>query len=501
MAHQELALIAKILDTGALSEVESAGITPDHFKTDHGLMVYSYLLRYWQSRRTRGNVPTREMVEKKFPTVELPKPDRLTLNAVLTEFQDFYIKEELLALAEEIVQTAHKPDECLATLQVASSELTRDRRSAQDTIMSQSIETIKARYEANRDRESLQGIPYPWEVLNAETQGMLNGEFILFYGRPKSMKTWVLLKVATHAYDRSSRRVLIYTREMTLEQMMDRCVCLLIGAPYSAFKKGTLRDIPVPEGGTMEDRLNVIAETMYGDEATCELETGFRKSIIITSDRDTRGVGGGARGLHQKIIDHRADLVCVDAMYLMKNDRKGVRSIKWDDQSDITQDVKDVALDLHKPLIGTTQANRPSEDARGGSMRNIAFADAYAMNCDLAIEINKKSTPDPEVNELALAITGAREINMTGFAINGCAASDFDIMMRKVVNDKGVVQVNEDGTTMVEPVVFYETRDIKSFFKDEDDERDRQKPERVRPQPSAGVKKWAKEMLQEGKRR
>ena len=501
MAHQELALIAKILDTGELPVVEAEGVVLDHFKTNDGFMLYKYILRYYQDKRTSGNVPTREMVEKKFPTINLPKPDRLDTKSVLAEFLDYYIKEELRALADRIMELSHKPDECLGELQVAVSDLTRDRRSAQDVIVSQSLETIRQRYETNRDRGSLRGIPYPWDVLNAETTGMINGEFILLYGRPKSMKTWVLLKIATHAYDRASRRVLVYTREMTLEQMMDRSICLLIGAPYSAFKKGKLREIEVPEGGTMEDRFQTFLDTMYQDEETCTLETGYNKSLIITSDRDYRGGGGGARGLYEKIKDHRADLVCVDAMYLMKNDRKNTRSIKWDDQSDITQDVKDVALELNKPLIGTTQANRPSEDARGGSMRNIAFADAYGMNCDLALEINKKSTPDPEVNEIALAITGAREINMTGFAIHGCAAADFGCMMQKVVNDKGVVQVDDEGNTLVEPIVFYENRDIKAFFKDADDESDRHKPERLRPQrPKAEMVGWAKEMLQKGRR-
>lgn len=498
MAHQELELIAKILDTGDMPELEAAGITLDHFKTDHAFMLYKYILHYWRSKTTGGNVPTREMVEKKFPTIDLPKPNRLETKVLLEEFQDYFLKEELRALTDNILDSVHKPDECLQMIQTTVADLTKDRRSAQDIILSQSIEALVQRYETNRDRDSIQGIPYPWDVLNAETQGMCNGEFILFYGRPKSMKTWVLLKVATHAYDQASRRVLIYTREMTLEQMMDRCICLLIGAPYSAFKKGQLREITVPEGGTMEDRFYALTETMYSDEETCALETGFRKSLIITSDRDPRGSGGGVYGLHQKSKDHRADLICVDAMYLMKNDRKGVRSIKWDDQSDITQDVKDIALELHKPLIGTTQANRPSEEARGRSMANIAFADAYAMNCDLAIEINKKATPDPEVNELALAITGAREINMNGFAIHGNAATSFDLMMRKVVNDKGVVQVDEGGSTLVEPIVFYENKDLKAFFKDAEED----KPDRLRPQrPRGEMAAWTKEMLGEGKRR
>jgi hypothetical protein len=500
MAHQELELVAKILDEGDLQTVLDEGVTLDHFKTDDGYMLFKYLLHFWRDKFTAGNVPTREMVEEKFPTTDLPRTNRLKLGAVLSEFKNHHVTEELKALADHIVDNAHKPDTLLADIQRTVGDLAQERRVTQDLILSQNISTAIDRYESNRDREGYLGIPYPWDVLNKETQGMLPGEFVLFYGRPKSMKTWVLLKIATHAYDFGSRRVLVYTREMTPEQMMDRCICLLIGAPYRAFKQGTLAEIPVPEGGTMEDRFYATAETLYSDEETCELETGFRKTLIITSDR-TDPRGGGVLGLRRKVEDHKPDLICVDAMYLMRNDRSNKRSVKWDDQAAITQDTKEVALDAGRTLVGTTQANRPSEEARGRSMANIAFADSYGMDCDLAVEINKKSTRDPEVNELILAITGAREINMTGFAINGNAATDFNMLMRKVTNEAGVVQADQEGNPLLEPVVFYETSEIREFFKEQDQERKRH-GERMRAQPPRqDMTDWAAEALGEGKRR
>jgi hypothetical protein len=499
MASQELELIAKVIDVGDLQKVLDEGVRLEDFKTEDGRMVLKYLLKFWRNKRTAGNVPTREMVEKRFPTVDLPRENRLNLDAVLAEFKDHHVRAELKVLSDHIVDNINKPDQLLVDIQNTVGDLARTRRVTQDLILSQSISSAIDRYESHRDQDGYQGIPYPWDVLNKETQGMQTSEFILFYGRPKSLKTWVLLKIATHAYDFSSRRVLVYTREMTPEQMIDRSICLLIGAPYRAYKQGTLAEIPVPEGGTMEERFYATAETMSQDEDTCALETGFRKTLIITSDR-TDPRGGGVLGLRKKVEDHKPDLVCVDAMYLMRNDRKNTRSVKWDDQSAITQDVKEIALDFKIPVIGTTQANRPSEEARGKSMANIAFADSYGMDCDLAVEINKKSTRNPEVNELALAITGAREINMTGFAIHGNAASDFGVMMRKVISETGVVQVDGDGNPMLEPVVFYEIEDIKNFFKEQDNERKRNGSERMRSEPSRDMKDWAAGLMNKGKR-
>jgi hypothetical protein len=471
-AHEELRLVTKIIDSGDLRPVLEANVSPDQFSNEHALGIFNRIMKDW--RRWRGgkaSIPTREIIARDFPTVDLPKEeDRQSLKVVLDDFLNYTLVSGLEEMADFIIDWRENPEEVLAGLTTRMRKLTRMKRTGQDVVLSSAMKEIIDRYESNRDIDGVKGIPYPWEVLNHATQGMLPGEFILFYGRPKSMKTWVLLSLATFAYDYASRRVLVYTREMTPQQMMDRCICLLIGAPYSAYKEGRLADIPVPEGGTMEDRFYALVETMESDEQTCALETGFNKSLIITSDRDDPK-GGGVEGLRRKVEDHKPDLICADALYLMRNDRENKRSVKWDQQAAITQDLKDLALDTNKPLIGTTQAKRDSEDKKGQAVSNIAFADSYGMDCDLAVEIIKKKITDEE-NELALAITGAREVNLSGFAIHGNAATTFGPIYEKFRDEAGVVQLDGDGNPLVVPVVFSDYKDIKDFLKQgEDDER------------------------------
>lgn len=466
-AHEELLLISKILDEGDVRPLLDARITADHFTNEHSLAIFRRIMKEWEAGG-KGYVPTREIIERDFPKVDLPE-DRRSYESAIDDFLQHHLILELQGLADHIINWKDDPPAVLQHVNAKVRELMFMRRTGHDVVLSNALKEVVDRYESNRDRDGIKGIPYPWDVLNHVTQGILPGEFILFYGRPKSMKTWVLLSIATHAYDYASRRVLVYTREMTPQQMMDRCVCLLIGAPYSAYKEGTLAEIPVPEGGTMEDRFYALAESMDSDEQTCTLETGFKKSLIITSDRDDPR-GGGVNGLRKKVDDFKPDLICADALYLMRNDRENRRSVKWDQQAAITQDLKDLALDTNKPLVGTTQAKRDSEDKKGQSVSNIAFADSYGMDCDLAVEIIKKKITD-EINELALAITGAREINLSGFAIHGNAASSFGPVYEKFRDNAGVVQLDGDGNPLEIPVIFSDYKDIKDFLKrGEDDE-------------------------------
>jgi replicative DNA helicase len=463
-ANEELRLISKIVDSGDLKEVLDAGVTIDHFRVRECRILFKAILDYYHGVETKGYVPTRDYMEARHGDIPLAPPDRLGIGPVLAEFRDIYVRGELENLSLFIADHLREPDKALTHLHQKVRDLSRGRRTIKDVVVADAVADALLRYESSRNT-AIHGIPYPWAVLNHETRGLNNGEFIVLYGRPKSLKTWVLLKIATHAYERAACRVLIYTREMTTAQMVDRCLCLLIGAPYSALKQGTLDQIPVPEGGTMEDRLRALIEVIHQDEQVASINFGKDKSLIITSDRDDPS-GGGVRGLEQKVNDHQPDLICVDAVYLMRDDRENKRSIKWDSQSNITQDIKDLALSKNRPVVITTQANRGSEESRGESMANIAFADAYGMNCDLAMEINKRML-DAEHNELAMCITGAREINLSGFAIHGDPATNFSTLMRRVRNNDGII-VNDpaNGAPLMEPVIFQDLKEVREFFKD-----------------------------------
>jgi len=469
MANDELVLLSKVLEEQDIRPLTDANITLNHFQTEDGQLIYRRITRYYKMPKTAGLVPSREYIEKNFPTVTLPKPPKkTTLKALVEEFLQTYLRSELQLMADRIVESlasSDNPDTTLDEVGEKYLELSAKRRISEDQIVADIAKNIKERYDSAA-AGGLTGIPYPWDHFNLESTGFNNGEFVLLYGRPKSMKTWILLVCACHAYDFANRRVLICTREMKPEEIADRCICLLIEAPYRAFKRKTLDQIPVPEGGTMYDRFARYLDTMKIDENTCRIEMGRDKSLIITSDRADPN-GGGVSGLRQKIRDHRPDALYVDGLYLMRHE--GRRSPKWNDQTAIAQDIRDLALDENLPIMGTNQANRDSEDRGGKSASNISYADAYGQSCTTAIEIMKKTTPDPEVNELALAITVAREMNITGFAINGNPATDFGCLMTKQRNLEGNVVVDEDGNPVLTPLIFQEYSDLKNFFKEEEE--------------------------------
>jgi replicative DNA helicase len=395
-------------------------------------------------------------MEEQFPSFDIPDVDEKSGMGVYTDgLINSIIRREMAILGTDctLASEEQRPQDAIPQLQQKVNQLTAIRSGSTDIVMSSSADRVLDAYYDRKERKGITGIPWPWQTLNEETMGIQKNEFTVLYGRPKSMKTWLLLTIAMHAYDFGSRKVLIYTREMHPNQILDRCACLLARAPYGAFRKGLLHEIPGEFGGTKQDDLHLALESLATDELACTEETGHHKGVIITSDREDKK-GGGVMGLKAKVEKYEPDLILVDGVYLMRDDRKGLRSVGWENMTNITQDLHDLALDSKRPLIGTTQANRGAESATEKTMANIAHSDSFAMDCDLAMNVIRPRVDDPAQNELDLIITGAREFDLYGFVINGIPAQDFSQKRKKMRNESGEVITDANNRARWEDIVY-----------------------------------------------
>lgn len=476
--NPELDLIAKIVETGKLKEVLDANITPSSFSSNECRSAFEYILDYYKHQDTAGNVPTLEMVEETIHNIHLPVV-RLKMNAVIDNMLRHLIYWRLSDLAADVeskLNTVDDPRDIVGMVQQKAVSLAALQSTSMDLVLSDSSDDLVDEYERIRDKEGLSGIPWPWPTLNDETDGIQDREMVIFYGRPKSMKTWMLLNIAAYAYDFASRKVLIYTREMHPKIIRRRLMAILIEAPYKAYRDGKLHEFEIAPGYTLQDKFYDVARTFKEDEVTCLNETGHHKGIIITGDHEKSRYSGGVMGLREKIEKYKPDLVCVDGIYLMKDDQTGIRTVKWQNISNITKDLHLAAMETNLPFVGTTQANRDSEDRKGEvTMRGISFSDSFAQDCDLGINVIRKGLDESKASELAFVVTGGRETAMLGFPVHGIPATDFSQMRQPARHADGSIKLNpETGQPLQEYVVFHSPKDIRDMFKGEEDNKKEQ---------------------------
>ena len=244
--------------------------------------------------------------------------------------------------------------------------------------------------------------------------------------------TWLAIEMACHAYLHARRRVLFYTREMSPRLLAQRIAARLAKVDYKAYKNGRLQ----PE---LKARAFAILKDLMDDEKSAG-EAGIHQPYIrIVSDRGASGSGGGGVGwLEAKIREYKPDLVVVDGMYLMKDDRSGQRTVDWKAIAHISQDLKLAAQEHDIPIIGVTQANRAADKSKGEDLTELAYADSFGQDADAVFRVSKMDRVDENTKikrtELYLTAPGLREGKFEGIVIHGAPANDFSYL-RTIVEE------------------------------------------------------------------
>lgn len=431
-AHIELHLLSKLIHTGDMKTVLEAGINSDIFGQLEARALFKNLLKYYKSPDSRGVVPDLNLLPHVHGTIDLPSPhetERYTLKSLCKEVKRVWLIkqiEEAIVKAED--DYTIDPDKTLSELMTTCKDLQSVVNRSHDIKLADSLDEVRDEYIQARDSKELKGIPYPmgWgyhdargrplmvkrtgrqnHPLNEQTRGKCDGEFILFYGRPKSMKTWLLIDMAVEDYFYSHKRVLIFSKEMTPAQIRTRLVARMLSVDYTALRNGLLTEIE-------EAELDDLVEELKGEEERFT-KKGLPSSLLITTGwQGTNLDTDSLLSLQSKIDEFDPDVVYADAIYLMESGQKNTQV--WAEIKKLAYGLKSIAIERGIPIIGTSQANRRGEETKGSTLSEIAYGDAFGQACDLAIRVIKRELT-AGVFELACIISGGREINLPGFLL------------------------------------------------------------------------------------
>lgn len=417
-AHPELRLISKIIETSDFRSIVKLRIDQRMFSNPEAKTMFNAIWKYYSNKKHAGKVPRQAWMKKRFKT-----------------FRHYNVKETLPELCEEVREAAlgrilvdltdgienrvkADPYKALEHLRTGVMRTQGMTASSRDVILAEVSDDLIMEYDLIRKAEGITGIPFPWDELNHATMGMHPEDFILLYGRMKSMKSFLGVKMAVHAYIEANRRVLFYSAEMSPKMVMRRMASCLTEVDYGLVKKGRL---------DREDEIwykDALASISDDEEKAAKL-TGYRRSLLVTSDKDDIRGTGSVSHVQVKAEEFEPDLIIVDSYYRLAS-RDGKRDYDWKAQAGIAQDLKHLAQTLKIPVIGITQANRKSDkmDSDEG-MEDVAYADASGQEADLGLRIVKEGK-DNFGTLLKLVVAGAREIEADGFYLRAIPFTRFD---------------------------------------------------------------------------
>jgi replicative DNA helicase len=408
--------LSRALSDQSLAVFLDRRVQPEMFADAESAGVYKYLLDFHKQYR---KVPSPQTVQAQFPGYQFgyaAEPVEVYVDAMVEQF----VRNRAFEVVEQHITRLDLGN----PLDVATSlgqQLVRLSALGTRHIERLITDNISQRLDAYRQRKAkvgLLGIPTPWPSLDDMTQGWQKEMYVGVMARPKTGKTWFMLRLAYAAW-RAGYRVMFVNKELPDEMMDRRFDALHAKLPYERFRTGDLTD---------------VEEQRY-EKAMADLDAAFAAGAVP----DFRWVHGVSTvsGIDAKVEEFKPDILFIDGAYLLIDEEKARQA--WEQQQNLSRGFKRIAQVQKVPTIISIQAGRGADQKKSKTQMTMSDArgsDAFAQDVDILIGL-EQSDDDRVNNVLNLLPLAVREARPEPIRVGW----DFDTMESK---DLGV------GTVIIE---------------------------------------------------
>ena len=208
-----------------------------------------------------------------------------------------------------------------------------------ETILSDSFDRLD---ELHKDKGKIRGVSTGFKDLDNLLAGLQRSDLFVLAARPSMGKTAMVLNLAHNVALGAAEPVLIFSLEMSKEQLVDRMLARESGVDAWALRTGNLTDTDFEKLGQAMGSLSEAQ--IYIDDTP-----GITVSDLRTKAR---------REAHQRPLG----LIIVDYLQLMSGgSRFGNESNHVQEISEISRGLKGIARELNVPLIALSQLSRSVE--------------------------------------------------------------------------------------------------------------------------------------------
>jgi len=228
------------------------------------------------------------------------------------------------------------------------------------------MERVEALSKSNR---SVTGVPSGFTDLDELTAGFQPSELIIVAARPSMGKTAFVLNIATHAAAEGVGTA-IFSLEMSRHALLDRMLCSEARVDASALKRGGLQDFDYT-------KLARAAGVLQACPVFIDDSPGLTLMEMRSKARRLR-------------VENEIGLVIVDYLQLMKSPEYAQNRVQ--EISDISRSLKQLARELHVPVIALSQLSRAAEQ-RGGEripmLSDLRDSGAIEQDADVVVFIHR----------------------------------------------------------------------------------------------------------------
>jgi replicative DNA helicase len=245
-----------------------------------------------------------------------------------------------------------------------------------ESILSESFDRLD---ELHKDKGKIRGIPTGFKDLDNILAGLQRSDLFILAARPSMGKTALALNLAHNVSLAGEQPVLIFSLEMSKEQLVDRMLSMESGVDAWALRTGNLTDADFEKIGQAMGSLSEAQ--IYIDDTP-----GITVSDLRTKAR---------REAHQRELG----LIVVDYLQLMSGGaRYGGDGNRVQEISEISRGLKGIARELNVPLVALSQLSR-SVESRSPQIPQLADlreSGSIEQDADVVAFIYREDYYNPE---------------------------------------------------------------------------------------------------------
>ncbi|HVA11383.1 MAG TPA: replicative DNA helicase, partial [Candidatus Dormibacteraeota bacterium] len=215
---------------------------------------------------------------------------------------------------------------------------------SQDVISLEAIlaESFDRLDDLHKDKDKIRGVPTGFKDLDNTLAGFQKSDLIILAARPSMGKTAMALNFAHNIAVQSHEAVLMFSLEMSKEQLVDRLLSIESGVDAWALRTGNLTDSDF-------EKIGQAMGTLSEAQIFIDDSPGITISDLRTKAR---------REAHKRPLG----LIIVDYLQLMSGaSRYGGDGNRVQEISEISRGLKGVARELNIPVLALSQLSRSVE--------------------------------------------------------------------------------------------------------------------------------------------
>lgn len=244
-------------------------------------------------------------------------------------------------------------------------------------IVKTSIKEVEQRYGS---KAPITGVASGFADLDKMTSGFQPSDLIIIAGRPSMGKTSLALTMARHVGLDLGKAVLVFSLEMSKEQIVTRMLCSEAKVSSSKVRSGKLSENDFPK---LVDAASKLAQADVYIDDTPALSVLEMRAKARRLDREKR-----------------LSLIVIDYLQLM---RASFRRAERREQeiSEISASLKALAKELHVPVIALSQLNRAVEGRQDKRpmMADLRESGAIEQDADIIGFVYRDEVYNPDTTQ------------------------------------------------------------------------------------------------------